>query len=403
MRRRRGPQFASATFALIVVLAVGALAWGAIHGSSKGGGLGSPKDQAAARTSLAALTLPSGFARDASFTACGNVADACLTAHGDTAQTLASLTTIVHSAGGTLPATCSASITSTDTSATAGPRFTCGVEGRLHGASVFFLLGEGWWQPGNPTPTNCHPRRRSSPATTPPVASPHRPRTRLRGGRRVVAADQPQRGPAGRSRAPVDLRPPESAPASSAPAPSSPSPRPQRTSTPVLVTTPPLPPCAASCADGQCQRPPRTCCGGRRSSRTERCGQGFRLDGHPCTRGRDDDDLRGSRRAHHRGRTATLRRDVGRRRARQHARNPCGHHAEREVAERAELVQLRDAGNPSRRSRSTGNSARTLLTIARSMSTVSTSSPVPASAMMRPHGSTTTLCPASSTPSWVPT
>ena len=110
MRRRRGPQFASATFALVVVLAVGALAWGASHNSSQGG-VGSAKDQKAARTTLAALNLPAGLARDPSFTACGNIADSCLTSRADVAATLKSLTTIVHSAGGTLPDTCAASAT----------------------------------------------------------------------------------------------------------------------------------------------------------------------------------------------------------------------------------------------------------------------------------------------------
>lgn len=212
MRRRRGPQFASATFALIVVLAVGALAWGATHGSSKGGGLGSAKDQAAARTSLAALTLPSGFARDPSFTACGNIADACLTAHGDIAQTLASLTTIVHSAGGSLPAACSAfdaalatvlgQIAASNSSTTAGPRFTCNVDGRLDGAEVIFQLGSGWWLPGSPTPRTAVLVTVGNGPTS-PVASPPPPN---RAPRRTPRPCCRRPGPASRSRAPADLR-----------------------------------------------------------------------------------------------------------------------------------------------------------------------------------------------------
>ena len=278
MRRRRGPHFASATFALIVVLAVGALAWGATHSSSQGGGVGSAKDQAAARTSLAALTLPSGFARDPSFTACGNIADACLTAHADTAQTLASLTTIMNSAGGTLPDNCSATITST--SATAGPRFTCGVQGRLHGASVFFLLGDGWWLPGTPTPRTAVLATVVT-ATTPPVASPH---DRKPGS----AADVASLLPATWARAPQPCASgstqPDSAPASSGAAASTPSPSAAADSTPLLVTTPPLPPCAATALTDNVSVHLALADAAAQLSKLA-LGQGFRLDGHPCMAG----------------------------------------------------------------------------------------------------------------------
>jgi hypothetical protein len=151
MRTRRGPRFASITFTLVVVLAVGALAWGATHGKSAGHGLGSAKDQAAARTALVTgLQLPAGLARDSSFTACGSHADACLTGNGSVANTLMALTTVVHSAGGSLPDTCTAS--DTGSSGAALPRFTCVVQGELHGATVIFLLGDGWLLPGHPTP-----------------------------------------------------------------------------------------------------------------------------------------------------------------------------------------------------------------------------------------------------------
>src|SRR5690606_21345515 len=55
-----------------------------------------------------------------------------------------------------------------------------------------------------------------------------------------------------------------------------------------------------------------------------------------------------------------------------------------------------------RRSRSTGNCSRNRPTSAGSISTESTSSPVPASARTRPRGSTTALCPPISWPAWVP-
>ena len=280
MRLRRGPQFASVIFALVVVLAVGAVAWGATHSSSQGSGVGSAKDQAAARTTLAALKLPAGFARDPSFTACGNTADACLTNHADVAQTLTSLATIMRSAGGSLPGACSASITST--SATAGPRFTCGVQGRLHGAAVFFLLGDGWWLPGTPTPRTAVVATVVT-GTTPPVASAH---DRKPGS----AADVASLLPPAWARAPQPCAsgsaPPASAPASSAPA--SPavtsSPLTGTPSTPVLVTTPPLPACAATAlTDNVSVHLPLADAAAQLSKLA--LGQGFRLDGHPCIAG----------------------------------------------------------------------------------------------------------------------
>ena len=144
------PRLASLIFSLVVVLAVGAIAWGATHGKSTGNVIGSAKDQAAARTTLqTGLTLSGGLVRDPTFTACGNIGDACLTGNTGIATTLAALATVVHSAGGSLPDVCSAAITG---GGTAGPKFTCIVEGRLHGTSVLFLLGDGWSLPGRPTP-----------------------------------------------------------------------------------------------------------------------------------------------------------------------------------------------------------------------------------------------------------
>ena len=266
MRLRRGPQFASVIFALVVVLAVGALAWGATHSSSQGGGVGSAKDQAAARTTLAALKLPAGFARDPSFTACGNTADACLTNHADVAQTLTSLTTIMRSAGGSLPGTCSASITST--SATAGPRFTCGVQGRLHGATVFFLLGDGWSLPGTPTPRTAVIGTVIS-GTTPPVAP-----TRDRGP--GTAADVASLLPPTWARAPQ--------PCASGSAPPAPAPASSTPSAPVLVTTPPLPACAATALTDNVSVHLALADAAAQLSKLA-LGQGFRLDGHPCIAG----------------------------------------------------------------------------------------------------------------------
>ena len=141
------PRLASLVFTLIVVLAVGALAWGATRGKSTGSGIGSAKDQAAARTTLqTGLTLSGGLVRDPTFTACGGTADACFTGTTSLATTLAALATVVHSAGGSLPDVCSA----VATGGGSGPRFTCLVTGRLHGTSVVFVLGEGWSFPGNP-------------------------------------------------------------------------------------------------------------------------------------------------------------------------------------------------------------------------------------------------------------
>ena len=98
---------AAATFAIVVVLAVGAVAWGATHSNSAGHGLGSVKQQAAARTTLlTGLELPSGLAIDRTTTACGGRSDACLTASANVANTLVSLRAVLKTAGGTLDQFC---------------------------------------------------------------------------------------------------------------------------------------------------------------------------------------------------------------------------------------------------------------------------------------------------------
>src|SRR5664279_3604058 len=103
----RGSGAASATFAIVVVFAVGALAWGATHSRSAGHGLGSVKQQAAAHTTLlTGLTLPTGLANDRTATACGGRSDACLTGSTNVTGTLASLRAVLKAAGGSLDQVC---------------------------------------------------------------------------------------------------------------------------------------------------------------------------------------------------------------------------------------------------------------------------------------------------------
>lgn len=152
----RGSFTASATFAIVVVFAVGALVWGATHTDSAGHGLGSVKQQAAARaTLLTGLALPAGLAIDRTATACGGRSDACLTGTANVTGTLSSLRAVLKAAGGTLDQVCTTApvpnSSALDTAA-APPRFTCAVNGRLDGALLVVLLGDGWLLPGHPTP-----------------------------------------------------------------------------------------------------------------------------------------------------------------------------------------------------------------------------------------------------------
>jgi hypothetical protein len=266
-------------FTLVVVFAVGALAWGATHNGSQSDSLGSAKDQRAARATLTALRLPAGLVRDPSFTACGNISDACLTASADSAGTLTALAAMMHSAGGSLPATCSATGTPTDENG--GPKFTCGAQGRLHGAEVFFVLGEGWLLPGNPTP------RTAVLATvivgsTPPAASFSDPKA-------GTASDVASLLPATWASAPQACAggsaPPASAAASSAPTTSSPAVAgPAGSSTPALVTTPPLPACAANAFTDNVSAHLALAAAAAQLAKLA-VGNGFRLDGHPCLAG----------------------------------------------------------------------------------------------------------------------
>lgn len=153
MQRRGVPRFASLIFCLVVVLALGAVGWGASHGKSTGDGIGSAKDQAAARTTLqTGLKLPPGLTRDPTSTACGNVSDVCLTGNTSVAATLETLTTVMHAAGGSLRNICDATFGGSSGTSGGVPTFTCGAQGKLKGAQVVFLLGGGWLLPGHPTP-----------------------------------------------------------------------------------------------------------------------------------------------------------------------------------------------------------------------------------------------------------
>lgn len=150
MRQRRGLPFAPVIFSLVVVLAVGAIAWGASHNKTTATGIGSAKDQKAARaTLLTGLHLPASLVRDPTFTACGNISDACLTGSTSVSSTLATLTTVVDAAGGSLADVCTATPSNPNPNL---PSFTCVAQGELKGATVVFLMGDGWLLPGQPTP-----------------------------------------------------------------------------------------------------------------------------------------------------------------------------------------------------------------------------------------------------------
>jgi hypothetical protein len=297
MRLRRGPRLASVAFTLIVALAVGALAWGATH-QSPGDGIGSAKDQAAARATLTALKLPAGLARDPSFTACGNISDACLTGNSSSASTLSALTTIMHSAGGSLPDACAASITSTDP--TAGPKFTCAVQGRLKGAEVLFVLGDAWQLPGNPAPRTAVLATVVA-GTTPPAASLGDPKPGTTADIASLLPEHWASGPqacAGGSATPTSAAtssPASSAPAASAPAPSAPAASAPAASapaasatpalvTPALVTTPPLPACAATAITDVVSAHVALADAALALSNLA-LSKGFRMDGRPCLAG----------------------------------------------------------------------------------------------------------------------
>jgi hypothetical protein len=276
MRRRRGPHLASLIFSLVVVLAVGGLAWGATHGKSSGTGVGSAKDQAAARTTFqSGLKLPAGLLRDPSFTACGYAADACLTGSTSVATTLATLTTVMHTAGGSLPSVCSAAISG---GGTTGPRFTCVVQGKLHGTAVLFLLGEGWWLPGQPTPRTAVLVNVEKSDPTSPTLAPATPATAAAAGALLPAtwARAPQACAGGSTPPPTATRASSAAAAPSATAVTS--------ASPLLPTSPPLPACAANALTLNISVSLDLSAASSQLAALA-LSKGFRLEGKPCMAG----------------------------------------------------------------------------------------------------------------------
>ncbi|HEY3924280.1 MAG TPA: hypothetical protein VGL75_06935 [Acidothermaceae bacterium] len=268
------PRLASLIFSLIVVFAVGALAWGATHGRSTGNAIGSAKDQAAARTTLqTGLKLSGGLVRDPTFTACGNTADACLTGSTSVATTLAALATVVHSAGGSLPTVCSAAAPGTTT----GPNYTCLVEGRLHGTTVLFLLGEGWSLPGRPAPRTAvlaNVEKADPKSPTPLPATP------------ATAADVAALLPPTWARAPQacagGVTP--AVPSTATSGPSTATSGPTTSAAPLLPTSPPLPACSTSAITLNISVHSALTPASAQLA-TLALSKGFRLDGRPCLAG----------------------------------------------------------------------------------------------------------------------
>jgi hypothetical protein len=266
------PRLASLIFTLVVVLAGGALAWGATHGKSTGNSIGSAKDQAAARTTLqTGLKLSGGLVRDPTFTACGGAADACLTGSTSLAATLQTLTTVVHAAGGSLPDTCSAAISG---GGTPGPKFSCVVEGRLHGTPVLFLLGDGWSLPGRPTPRTAVLANVEKDNPKSPTRLPATPGT---------AAEAAALLPPMWARAP---QPCAAAASSSAPsaAASTPSGSVTNSAAPLLPTSAPLPACSTSQITLNISVQAGLSAASSQLAALA-LSKGFRLDGKPCLAG----------------------------------------------------------------------------------------------------------------------
>jgi hypothetical protein len=275
MRRRGVPRFASFIFCLVVALAIGAVAWGASHGKSTGHGMGSAKDQAAAQAALlTGLTLPPGLVRDSTFTACGNVSDACMTGTSSVAATLTALTSVVHAAGGSLPGACTATINGSASSANV-PKFTCAVQGELKGAQVIFLLGDGWLLPAAPG----HPSPRTAVLASVVTTKPPATHTAAAGSAVDAAALLPTTWVKAPQLCAGGSTPPAPSAASSAPAPPAASSAPS-----VLSTSPPLPACTLNAI---------TVNVGVHLALSKAASQlsalalseGFRLDGHPCIPG----------------------------------------------------------------------------------------------------------------------
>ncbi len=266
------PRLASLIFSLIVVLAVGALAWGATHGKATGNGIGSKKDQAAARTTLqTGLKLSGGLVRDPTFTACGKAADACLTGNTSLATTLAALATVVHAAGGSVPSVCSAP--PAGVALATGANFTCLAEGRLHGTPVLFLLGDGWSLPGHPTPRTAILINVEKDSPTSPTLQPATPAT---------AADAAALLPPTWARAPQPCA--GAATSSPSTAAALPSASATTTAAPLLTTSPPLPPCSQTALTENISVHAALSAASSQLAALA-LSKGFRLDGKPCIAG----------------------------------------------------------------------------------------------------------------------
>jgi hypothetical protein len=252
--RPRGSGAASATFAIVVVLAVGALAWGATHSRSAGHGFGSVKQQAAARkTLMTGLALPPGVAHDPTSTACGVVADGCLTSNANVTGTLVSLGAALRAAGGTLDPVCTTAPptpTSTVSTGAEPPKFTCAVTGRLNGAMLIIGLGDGWLLPGHPTP-------RTAVLISVPSATADLPV--------VVHATLPSAAPSVGSLLPVGWTTAVQPCGAATPA----------------AGQPVLPPCSPHSTTLTISAPVAPAAAGSQLSATA-LAQGFRLDGRPC-------------------------------------------------------------------------------------------------------------------------
>jgi hypothetical protein len=261
-----------------VVLAVGALAWGVIHNKSSGQGIGSTKDQAAARAVLVSgLKLPSGVVRDPTFTACGIVGDACLTAGTNTAETVTALVSVVHAAGGSIPDACTTTFSPPAATGANPPNFTCAVQGELKGAEVIFMLGDGWVlpaAPGKPTP------RTAVLATIVTTKDPV-PLTATAGSAAEVASLLPTTW----SSVPEPCAGGSTPPASTTPASAPASPSASASLPPALLTAPPLPACVpnALTVDVGVAKTPLAAAAAQLSKLA--LSQGFRLDGNPCLAG----------------------------------------------------------------------------------------------------------------------
>jgi hypothetical protein len=274
MRRRRVPHVASVTFCLVLALAVVALSWGATHTNSSSHGLGTPAQQAAARNTLATgLVLPSGLARDETFTACGTTGAACLTSTADVAQTLASLATVLEAAGGSIGSTCTVGPVASAPAGVVTPTFSCAVEGRLDGAWLLVLLGSGWQLPPSPS----QPAPRTAVLVGVETASAHAPYLT----HTTLPDALPNAGPLLPANWVSAVQPCTPATPVLVPATSQTATPATATPTPAVSPGPILPTCTPHMATIEVAAPVAVLDAGRAFAATA-LAAGFRLDGRPC-------------------------------------------------------------------------------------------------------------------------